>query len=166
MDAYSRYAKDDGSVLLKLVVGGKNKYIEEIKNEIKKNNYGNKIQLLSSLTYKDLICYYKNALALLIPLRKNIQDKARFPHKIGEYLACKRPIITTNWGEVKRFFINNINAFIADGFDSQSISEVMKKAAQNEDLCNIIGKNGYELGKNEFHYERYSNELVSFIELV
>jgi glycosyltransferase involved in cell wall biosynthesis len=166
MDAYSRYAMDGGSVSLKLVISGKSKYIEAIENEIKNNKYEKKIQLLSKLPYEDLIYYYKNALAFLIPLRNNTQDKARFPHKIGEYLACKRPIITTNWGEVRRYFTNNINSFIAGGFNSQSLSEVMKKVANNESLCDIVGKNGYDLGKKMFHYERYSKELVSFIESV
>ena len=47
---------------------------------------------------------YKNATAHLIPLSNSIQDTARFPNKISEYLASAKPIITTDVGEIKHYF--------------------------------------------------------------
>ena len=48
-----------------------------------------------------------NSEALLIPLRNTIQDIARFPNKLSEYVGVSGLIITTDVGEIKDYFINN-----------------------------------------------------------
>jgi glycosyltransferase involved in cell wall biosynthesis len=91
------------SVSLYLVANGSENSMSELKKIIDAQPQRDKIKLFSRLTEKQLFTYYKNAMALLIPLRPTFQDMARFPHKTGEYLASGNPVISTNYGEVKYY---------------------------------------------------------------
>jgi glycosyltransferase involved in cell wall biosynthesis len=133
-------------------------FIEKHKNLLENNN----IIIYSELSYKDLIILYKTSLALLIPLRKNIQDKARFSHKIGEYLASGRPIITTYWGEIKYEFIHSINALIAQDYSIESYAKMMQIAYEKPDMSDRIGDKGRKLCKEKYSYLKYGKILSEF----
>ena len=77
--------------------------------------------MFSNLTNRALNDLYKNAIALLIPLRPTLQDEARFPHKIGEYLASGNPVISTNYGEVKHYFQDGHDMLIASRYDKELV---------------------------------------------
>ena len=62
------------------------------------------IVIKSNIPHSELLKDYKGADVLIIPLRNTLQDIARFPHKIGEYTAARRPILSTNLGEIKLYF--------------------------------------------------------------
>ena len=98
--------------------------------------------MISNVSDKELSVLYKNATGLLIPLRPNIQDEARFPHKFGEYLISGNPVITTNYGEVKYYFKDMVNALIAEIYDEKAFAEKMYYVITNPSECSIIGQNG------------------------
>lgn len=148
---------------LKLVINGNPKELEAIHLYIEEIKFQNYIEILSELPYSDLISFYKSARALLIPISNNLQDLARFPFKICEYIASKRPIITSDLGAVKEFFEDNVNAFIAKTDNVNDFSKKLNLVMEYPDLANEIGSNGYELGKNVFNYETYSKDLGAFI---
>ena len=58
---------------------------------------------------------------LLIPLFDDVRSTARFPTKIGEYLASGRPIVTTAVGEMPRYFEDGVTAFISAPDDPQEL---------------------------------------------
>ena len=74
--------------------------IKRINESSKKNN----IRLFSNISYDKLISLYKQCTAFVIPLRPNINDVARFPHKISEFCASGKPFISNNYGEVDVYF--------------------------------------------------------------
>jgi len=119
------------SAFLYLVINGDENNIIEIKKYISNNPKKDKIKLVSKLTEKQLYSYYKNAIALLIPLRPTIQDRARFPHKIGEYLASGNPVISTNYGEVTYYFKDMENMLIADSYDINLFAAKMQFVIDN-----------------------------------
>lgn len=120
--------------------------------------------ILSNLTYEGLILEYKNAEALLIPLRNTIQDIARFPNKIGEYTACSGLILTTNFGEIRYFFKDSINALIADEFSAESFgSKILSLCEMKDDEKRKIKSNAYQLGNKSFDIHNYDDNLQTFL---
>ncbi len=83
-----------------------------------------RILIYSNVPYTDLINLYRNSEALIIPMRNTDQDKARFPHKISEYCASDRPIITNSIGEISNYF-NESNAYLCSEYDEQKYADVM-----------------------------------------
>lgn len=138
---------------------GTNKIINEIHRHPKKDL----IRIYSGLEYKDLIRLYKEANALIVPLTNNVQDCARFPNKISEYLASSNPIITTNVGEIKIYFKDEQNALVADKDSPELIAEKMKFIINFPEKAKIIGRNGYNTGLKYFDSNSYRKKLMDFV---
>lgn len=122
------------------------------------------ICVVTSLPYNDLITYYKNAEALLIPLRNSIQDTARFPNKICEYLAARGIIITTNVGEIPMYFKDGMNAIVAEGYSEEELIEKFNKLALGGYDLDSIHRNAYETGLKYFDSYSYQQPMKSFLE--
>lgn len=148
---------------LKLVINGSKLQLMKLNEYLVQNKYEHEIEIMTQLSYQDLVSHYKSAKALLIPVGNNIQDQARFPFKICEYTASKRPIITSNSGAIKEFFIDGENGFVAKAEDEESIIDKINLVIEQPELANTIGQNGYDLGKKVFNFKTYTKELVSLI---
>lgn len=152
--------KDNEHVDLHLVINGKIEN-QTINNLILENN--KKIFLFSNLSYEKLIAKYKASLAALIPLRNTVQDCARFPQKICEFLASNRPIITTPYGEINNYFTSEKDAIIAKEFDTQSYSEQMEWAITHSEELEKITRNSYFIGIQHFNIESYSSKINNIL---
>ena len=80
--------------------GGTDSDYEDLISRIGKLKKGSQVKVFRNVNHSDIPGHYKPAKALLIPMRPTLQDAARFPHKIGEYVASGNPMISNNFGEV------------------------------------------------------------------
>lgn len=150
---------------LHLLISGKQKNeIDAFRNQANKMFPDGTVKIFSNISYEELMQLFTNANAMLIPLRPNIEDAARFPHKIGEYLATGNPVITTKIGEIKTYFKDNETALVADNYDVNEFSEKMEFAMNNYETSRKIGLNGKELGLKTFHFRNYGMAFKAFLE--
>ncbi len=152
---------ENNEYYLYLVIHGSG--MEKLRDTLKKHPKNNLIKIYSGLEYSELVQYYNNAQALLIPLSNTIKDKARFPQKISEYLASKKPIITTDFGEIAYYFQDNINALVAKTDSASELSLKMKYIINNPKEAEIIGLNGYKTGLKSFDSNAYNESLKEFV---
>lgn len=152
--------KNNQHVDLHLVINGKIEN-DTINSLILKNS--DRIFLFSNLSYEKLIAKYKGSLAALVPIRNTVQDCARFPQKICEFLASNRPIITTYYGEIKNYFTSEKNAVIANGFNTESYSEQLEWALTHSEELEKISRNSYMMGMKYFNITSYSNKINSIL---
>ena len=117
------------------------------------SRYANDIILYKNMPYNNIIPLYKSADLLLIPLRNNIQDIARFPHKVSEYTASGRPLISSKIGELKYYFVDKESALLANEYDVNLYVEALRQMKAGNISFDDIGKKGYEVGHKNFHYE-------------
>lgn len=153
----------DNNYKLRLVLGGSNKSKLAAKKIIDSCNMGDKVEIFSGLSYEDLFTMYAGAAGLLIPLRPTVQDKARFPHKISEYLASGSPVVTTNYGEASVHFKNGVNAFVADEYTPESYAEKLQEIIDNPERADLTGKEGKIFGQANFDYRVYTDKLKQFL---
>jgi glycosyltransferase involved in cell wall biosynthesis len=145
-----------------IIGGGDKKNHNFIKELFEKSRYKDDVILHSNIPYDTLLSLYKSAELLIIPLRNNIQDIARFPHKVSEYTASGRPLISSKIGELKHYFINQESALLADEYNVDMYVNTMRKMkAENVDL-DEIGRKGHEIGYNNFHYLSHVENLKTF----
>jgi glycosyltransferase involved in cell wall biosynthesis len=154
---------NNNSVFLYLVVNGSKEQKDKLDDYLRLNSQKSKIKIFSNLEQDKLEAYYNNATGLLIPLRPTIQDEARFPHKIGEYLASGNPVISTNFGEVKHYFTDGENMLIAEGYDPKSFAGKMQFVLDNMAAARKIGENGREMSLKNFDYKLYGERIVNFL---
>jgi hypothetical protein len=159
--SYSKLRSRDNYKLY-LVVNGEKGLLEKLQTSIREKELNEQVAIFSDLTYSQLIQMYVNAFALLIPLRNTPQDTARFPQKVAEYCAARRPIITTRFGELVNYFDDSSMIF-SDNYDSVEFAEKMEFTINNTAVCERIAEKGYIIGKENFDYLSFSDPLKSFI---
>ena len=72
--------------------------------------------------YSDLISC---ADIFLLFLQPNLQNEARFPNKLGDYLAAGRLILTNGFGEINSYITNYPESFINVNWNSQDIQRAI-----------------------------------------
>jgi glycosyltransferase involved in cell wall biosynthesis len=159
--SFNRVNNDEFGLIL--VVSGTMPQMESLHAFINGSGKKDKIKIFSRLKYSDLLILYKNASALLIPLTPTLKDEARFPHKIGEYLASGNPMITTNIGEIKYYFNDRVNALVSQHYDESEYSEKMKYVIDNPEISAGIGEEGRKTGEKFFDYKKEGREIYNFI---
>lgn len=140
-----------------MVIRGNQNIIEQLKQQ------NPNITFLEKLEYSDLISWYKSASALLIPMRDNIRDLARYPNKICEYCASSGIIITTNYGEIPYLFKNEYNALISKEYSTDSFAEELNKLENNDAIIKSIKENAYITGKKHFETSAYKESMNTFL---
>lgn len=154
-----------GNLLLILSGNHDTKWVQ-LSSRLNSHPYFESIILRKNQPINDILPYYLAADVLLIPLRNTIQDVARFPHKIGEYTASKRPIISTNVGEVKKYFIDGISAILTETYAVEEYAQKLSEALTQKEWLSVVGKKGYEIGIQNFDYRAQSKKLSDFIWLI
>ena len=147
---------------LYLVVNGGPVQLRRLDDYIKSLPYGDMIKVFSKLPYQQLVDYYLQAKALLIPMRPVVRDIARFPHKIGEYTASGNPIISTNFGEIKNYFQDQLNGLIADNYEVSDFASKMQFVIDQPLVSANIGDEGKKVGLEHFDYLLYGSRMLSF----
>lgn len=159
LEAYRRSSVKE-KIQLRLVLAGDAKVISMFKEQ------NPDVIIESKLPYIDLIKRYKEALALLIPLRNTIQDIARFPNKTCEYCAAKGVIITSNVGEMKYVFKDMENALVTTNYSIDEFIDKMDWIGSHPNEIDKIKEESYNTGLKYFSDEAYSQQLKSFIESI
>lgn len=148
---------------LHLVCSGNSIKKAQLEKRISESPKMNQIILFGFLDYGSLLNKYVNANALLIPLRNTIQDIARFPHKIGEYTASRKPIISHSIGDIKKYFNHGENIIFSDSLSIEDYSKAMNFVVNNPKKAKEIGLESYKVGINNFSYKNYGLKIVEFI---
>jgi glycosyltransferase involved in cell wall biosynthesis len=162
INSFELISKDDNASLY-LVINGSSNHFSLIKKRIATSVKRDKIKLFTKVPDEQLSILYKNALALLIPMRPTLQDKARFPHKTGEYLASGNPVITTNFGEIAYYLRDKDNALVANQFEVKEFSEKLQYVLLHPAECFSIGIQGKYTALKFFDYKLYGRKLIEFI---
>lgn len=125
-----------------------------------------RIVLTGHLERSELLQRYREAWALLVPLFDDLRSRARFPTKIGEYLAAARPIVASGVGEIGRHFTDGEDAFIAppDDTGAQSLARKICEVIENPERAARVGGAGRRLAERRFQYTEHGQRLFKFIE--
>lgn len=162
LDAFEQ-ACTGPEVELRLVLNGSPGEFEEFERERKRLSKADRVVVISGIKDRELSQLYLDAYALLIPLRQTDQDRARFPHKIGEYCASGRPLITTAVGEVGERFTHLVNAFVAPLYDAGAFARAFEEALGDPGRADAVGEAGRELAAEQFDYRRFGPSIREFV---
>ena len=146
-----------------LVTNGSSNEMFLIDDLITKKHLNNKVIIMKSITDRDLFSLYKSANGLLLPMFDTIQDQARFPHKLAEYLASGTSVISNPIGEVGFFLKHLDNALLSESGNVNRFADNMKWILNNQTDAKIIGSNGAKLCKLNFDIKIMSKSIDNFL---
>jgi glycosyltransferase involved in cell wall biosynthesis len=98
--------------------------------------------------------------ALLLPMRQNLSNRARWPSKVNDYLAAGRPIVATPVGEVEPLLQHGIGVAVED--NPESIADGLRHLARNRAEAEQSGHRGRALAEGELNWSRVVARLEAF----
>ena len=165
LDSFEIVTKTHPDAFLHLILSGKQCFIDEDREKVEQRGLDSKVVIMSQLKYDTLLSEYGNSCGLLIPLfNDNIGDVARFSQKISEYLSTRRPVISTDVGEVSFYFKDKINMLIAEEVEPNCFAEKMTYVLNNPFEADRIGKEGFDYGASLFDYRIITKKLSDFMD--
>lgn len=133
---------------------------DRLRAEVREAGLGSRVELMSYLSRQQLLELYDRANALLIPLFDDTKSKARFPTKIGEYLAAARPVVTSAVGEIPRYLTDGVDAVVCSPGDPLAFGRGIVSLLDDPSLAAQIGLRGRRVAETRFHYALYSEMLA------
>ena len=125
-----------------------------------------RVRFAGYLSRDDLLALYGRARALLVPLFEDVRSHARFPTKIGEYLAAARPVVTSAVGEIPRFFTDGVDGVVTPAGDAGEFGARIADLLERPEAAAGIGLAGRALAERTFRYDIYGPRLASALEAV
>lgn len=127
--------------------------------EARRSGRDERLHLAGYLDRAELLRLYGRASGLLVPLFDDVRSTARFPTKIGEYLASARPVVTSAVGEIPRYFDDGVDGVVCPPGDALAYGERLCELLRDPARAAAIGRAGRELAERRFHYALYGEEL-------
>lgn len=135
-------------------------------------NLSAKLQIIDDVTFTGLVDFKRvpsllNACDILVLTRPaGIFSEAGFPTKLGEYMACKKPIVVTRVGDLKTYFDNSDYILLCNPGDIDCLASKIGALINDKKLRIETGIKGYNWMMENLHYQKVTDKLKSFIEKV
>ena len=110
--------------------------------KVTREEYAGRVDLVGYLSREELLELYDRAYALPIPLFDDLRSRARFPTKIGEYLAAARPVVTNAVGEIPRYFTDGEDAVVCPPGDPVAFGDAVAGLLSDPARAARIGERG------------------------
>jgi glycosyltransferase involved in cell wall biosynthesis len=100
---------------------------------------------------------------LLLPLTDIALDRARYPHKLSDYVAAGRPIVACNVGETGRVLMRYMIGNLCRP-DAQSFAAEILKLANHQHAWPKLGSDIRHAAEHYFNWDEICKRLFKFIE--
>jgi glycosyltransferase involved in cell wall biosynthesis len=140
--------------------------IPELKNICKEMEIEDLVFFTGLVEYEEVRNHLSKCKILAITRPKNVQTDAGFPTKLGEYMALRKPVLATDFGEIEKYFTNGKEIVIACCNDPASIAGKILWMIENDDIINNIANGGYQKAYKLLEYSEAMRSIISFIDRI
>ncbi len=110
----------------------------------------------------DLPEYLERASLLVLSRPSNKQAEGGIPSKLAEYLSTGRPVLTTNVGDLHKYFTHAIDLFFAIPGSVEDFAEKMKSIVKDYNHSCIVGRTGRETVK-QFNKILQARTIIEYV---
>jgi glycosyltransferase involved in cell wall biosynthesis len=127
------------------------------------------LKIEESVTFTGLVPYSEipsllNSCQILALTRPSgVFAEAGFPTKLGEYFACKKPVLVTAVGDIKKHFTNKKHLIIAEPDNIESIADGFETLISDRSLRELLPLNAYDWLEENLNYRTISSKINLFI---
>lgn len=98
---------------------------------------------------------------LTITRPSTVQTKAGFPTKLGEYFATGKPVLATDFGDMKKYFRDGWDITMAECGNTASIAEKIRWMLSNPDELSDIADRGYNRALDLLEYRNSVRRIAA-----
>jgi len=164
LKAFAKISKNDNELKLCLGGFGSESDLNKIKKLIDELNIQNDTILIGYLEREEVIKYMMNAKILVMVRSNNLEAQASFPSKLPEFLACAKPVIAVDVGEISSYVTNEKNIFLVEPDNTDALSDKINFILTNYNLAEAVGLRGNELAKTIFNYNYQAKRMLEFVD--
>jgi len=113
-------------------------------------------------TDEELPVFLSAADVFALPMENTIANEARFPHKIGDYLACGRAVITTDVGDYPKLLSQNNAAVVTDSV--LEFPNELLNLLKNSDQILYYSEEGRRWVVENLDWSAIAPDILNFVE--
>lgn len=158
--------KTEGFIINALIIGDSTNNNSLIPHFQKKcEEFG----ILQQITFTGLVPQekvkrYLNRCQILSVTRPDTkQTKAGFPTKLGEYMACKKVVLATRFGDIENYFTDKLEIVLAEPGNPSSIAKNILWILNNLEKSTIIANNGFKKANELLNYNTGVKRIMNFL---
>lgn len=136
--------------------------LEETANELR---IFEKVKFTGLVDHKQMPSLLNSCDILVLARPSGRFAEAGFPTKLGEYMACKKPIVATKAGDIPIYLKDKENAMLAEPDNPESIASKILYLIENPEIAKEIGENGYLWAKNILDYVKSTQVVRKFLDM-
>jgi glycosyltransferase involved in cell wall biosynthesis len=141
-----------------------NSLIPQLKNECAKLGIIDLVTFTGLVKVEEVKEYLSECKILTLTRPRTKQTQAGFPTKLGEYFASGKQILTTNFGDIERYFSKDSEMVIAECSNVEDIADKIQWIIEHPVEAASISQNGYRKAKSILEYQvSVSNILKAII---
>ncbi len=146
----------------KLLIVGNVRIPEELRSIY--NKISNSITLTGVKSYEKIPIYLSASNAVVLPMIDNLIEQARFPIRLGDYMAAGVTIVSNAVGEVKRVLEEENCGIISPVNDARALAENLNMVLHNEQLQKKMGDRVRRLAEKKYSWNKIARELNAIYE--
>jgi len=118
------------------------------------------ILFTGKVPYEEIKYYLSAADVLALPMEDSIHDYARFPIRLGDYLASGRPIVSNAVGELRRILVQNQAGLVVDVNDLAGFAEGILALLDDRKRAKQYGANAYRTAMEEMAWSLVARDMI------
>jgi len=121
------------------------------------------------VTFTGLVPFHKipellNSCQILALTRPNgVSAEAGFPTKLGEYFACRKPVLMTRVGDIPMYLKNEEHIMLVNPEDIDDIVNGFEKLINDDQLSEKLSLHSFQWMNENLNYRNMSSKLTQFI---
>ena len=123
-------------------------------------DWGDWITETGRVPFDQVGLYLSTCNAVVLPMRRNVSNAARWPSKINDYMAAGRPIVATRVGEVEPLLRQGIGVAVED--DPRSLADGLVYLMRHRTEAEECGERGRRLAEGELNWSHVTARLEEF----
>jgi len=167
LDAFSLLLKNKPDLKLMLIGNtlSLNKEDRDLYNN-KINELGETVIFNGAVSYFEIANKLQKATILINPRRKGEWADAGFPTKLGEYFACEKIVLSTEVGDVRKYFTDGKELFITKPNDPMSLANKIEHIVDNIEESKGVAASGLKWASHNLHYKKSAKVLLEFVHVI
>ena len=105
--------------------------------------------------------YLAAADGLVLPMEDTVFERARFPIRLGDYMAAARPIVSNATGEVKSVLETNECGLTCSPDDIEGFAAIMIEAIRDGEVRDHLGRNARICAEGQYSWAGIAVKLAA-----
>ena len=138
-------ARKEPRILLRLVGIENGELRDRAKEMVESLGIRKQVEFTGKLPHKDVALAMKTSLIGLVPLQDNPKYRRALPIKLLEYMACGIPVLSSNFGLIKKYTQDSGGGIVYDSSSSESFAIEILKMLGDEEMRKKMGASGQRM---------------------